>query len=196
MTRPVVRTDAEARAILDSELERLAPRREALGEAGAHAVAGWTLEHGLEWEAAALAWTRAAELDPRDSGAVFHLGVCRLELGRLADSASAFRSAMELDERAQRLDWFDEDPAYRLGNALHAAGDFDGAIAAYEESARRNALGIDSLREIARLRILRREWPAARDALSRLERRAVRLTVRAEVQALRAEVDSLERGRR
>src|SRR5262249_40217160 len=155
MTSP--RSNDEASAILASELARLASRRAALGEPGVHAVAGWTLEHGLEWEAALLAWRRNRELDASDASAVFHEGVCLLELGRYSDAAERFREAIGVDARTQRLDWFDEDPEYKLGNALHAAGDLAGAVAAYERSAEKNALGVDSLREIARCRIVRGE---------------------------------------
>ena len=193
MPAPGARSEAQARSLLDEELDRLAPRREALGECGAHAVAGWTLEHALEWEAAALAWQRASDLDAIDAPAVFHLGLCLLELGRFADAAAEFRRAAEIDSASNRLDWFDEDPAYRLGNALHAQGEFDAALAAYEESAARNVLGVDSLREVARLHIVRGEREAALRALTRMETRAVRLTVRAEVQALRAEAQALRR---
>lgn len=191
----ISRTDAEARSILDAELARLGSRREALGEAAVHSVAGWNLEHALEWEAAALAWRRAFELDERDVCALFHLGVCLLELARFEEAAAAFRRSAALDAEVARLDWFDEDPEYRLGNALHAAGRLEEAIDAYERSARRNALGVDALREAARCRLARREAMEALDALKRLERRAVRLSVRAEVQAMRAEAEAMLRGR-
>jgi tetratricopeptide (TPR) repeat protein len=187
----ITRTDSEARALLDAELARLAPRREALGEAGVHAVAGWTLEHAMEWEAATLAWRRAIDLDAKDVASVFHLGLCLLEMSRFADAAEVFRTTIELDASVDRLDWFDEDPEYRLGNALHAGGDFDAAVAAYERSSRRNLLGVDALREAARIHIHRRDRRAALDVLERLEKRAVRLTIRAEVQALRAEAMAL-----
>lgn len=192
----ISRTDDEANALLAAELTRLAPRRAVLGEAGVHAVAGWTLTHALEFEAAALAWRRAHELDARDVAAVFHLGVCLLELSRFDDAADAFRRAIALDAEVARLDWFDEDPEYRLGNALHAKGAFDDAVAAYERSAARNILGVDALREAARIHILRGDGMSALDVLARLERRAVRLTIRAEVQALRAEAEAALRGSR
>jgi tetratricopeptide (TPR) repeat protein len=190
------RTDAEARAALDSELARLAPRRAQLGETGVHAVCGWTLEHAMEWEAAALAWGRAFELDPRDPTALFHRGQCLLEMSDWAAAADVFRQAIALDAEVSRLDWFDEDPEYRLGNALHAAGDLDGALAAYERSAAKNVVGVDSLREAARIQIVRNRPREALDVLKRFERRAVRLTVRAEAQALRAEAEALLRGAR
>jgi tetratricopeptide (TPR) repeat protein len=192
----ITRTDAEARALLDAELARLAPRREQLGDAGVHAVCGWTLEHAMEWEAAAIAWRRAFDLDERDATALFHLGVCLLEMSKFDDAATVFRRAIALDEQVQRLDWFDEDPEYRLGNALHAQGNFEEAVAAYERSAARNVVGVDSLREAARIRIVRGQGREALDVLMRLERRAVRLTVRAEVQALRAEAEALLRKER
>jgi tetratricopeptide (TPR) repeat protein len=185
------RTSEQARALYDAELARLASRRQHLGEEGVHAVAGWTLEHAMEFEAAALAWARAFELDPKDVAALFHLGVCRLETGEYAAAADIFRRAIVLDDEVALLDWFDEDPEYRLGNALHAAGDFDAAIEAYERSASRNVVGVDSLREAARIRILRGQGREALEVLARLERRAVRLTIRAEVQALRAEAEAL-----
>jgi tetratricopeptide (TPR) repeat protein len=196
MGTPVSRTDAEARTLLDAEVARLAPRREALGEDGTYAVCGWTLEHAMEWEAASLAWRRAFDLDPRDVGALFHLGVCLTELGQFADAAQVFRDATVLDAEVQKLDWFDEDPEYRLGVALHAMRDTGAAIEAYERSAARNLLGVDALREIVRCRIVREEPREALEALQRLEHRAVRLTVRAEVQAMRAEAESMLRGRR
>ncbi len=188
-----VRTDAEARGLLDAELARLEPRRAALGETGLHAVAGWTLEHAMEWEAAVVAWRRASELDPSDAGAVFHVGACLLEMSRFADAADAFRRAILLDAQRPRLDWFDEDPAYRLGNAHHAAGEFDLAVEAYERSAARNELGVDALRETVRIHLHRGNGRGALDVLRRLEKRAVRLTVRAEAQAFRAEAEALLR---
>jgi tetratricopeptide (TPR) repeat protein len=191
--RPFDRTDAQARALLDAEIERLASRRDALGEAGLHAVAGWRLEQAMEWEAALIAWRRACELEPHDAGPVFHVGACLLETSKFADAADAFRRAIELDVATPRLDWFDEDPEYRLGNAHHAAGEFDAAVAAYERSAARNELGVDALREAARVHLHRRAGREALDVLHRLEKRAVRLTIRAEVQALRAEAEALLR---
>lgn len=190
------RTDEQARALLADELARLAPRREALGETGVHAVAGWTLEHAMEWEAALLAWRRAAELEAADAGPAFHLGMCLLELSRFPEAADAFRRAIALDAAAPRLDWFDEDPEYRLGNAHHAAGEFDDAVAAYERSAERNLLGIDMLREAARIHIHRENANAALDVLRRMEKRSVRLTIRAEVMALRTEAEALLRRKR
>lgn len=190
---PFSRTESEARALLDAELDRLSSRRAALGEAGVHAVAGWNLEHAMEWEAAEIAWRRAAELDPADAGSAFHVGACLLETSRFGDAVRAFRLAIELDAVKPRLDWFDEDPEYRLGNAHHAAGEFDEAVAAYERSAARNELGVDALREAARVHLHMKAGREALDALKRLEKRAVRLTVRAEVQALRAEAEALLR---
>ncbi len=192
---PVTRTDADARRILEEELARLAPRREALGEEGVNAVAGWTLEHAMEWEAASLAWRRAFEIDGRDVAALFHLGVCLLEVAQYAEAADVFRRSIALDAEVSRLDWFDEDPEYRLGTALHAQRDLRAAIDAYERSAARNALGVDSLREAARCRLALGEGREALGLLARLERRAVRLTVRAEVQAMRADAEVLLRGR-
>jgi tetratricopeptide (TPR) repeat protein len=191
--KPIVRTDEQARALLSEEIGRLAPRREALGDAGVHAVAGWRLEQAMEWEAAVIAWRRACEIEPRDAGHVFHVGACLLEMSQFAAAAESFRRAIELDVAAPRLDWFDEDPEYRLGNAHHAAGEFDAAVAAYERSAARNELGVDSLREAARVHLHRKAGREALDVLHRLEKRAVRLTIRAEVQALRAEAEALLR---
>lgn len=192
----MTRTDSDARRILEEELARLAPRRERLGEAGVHAVAGWTLEHAMEWEAAALAWRRAFEIDGKDVAALHHLGVCLLEVAKYADAADVFRRAVSLDAEVSRLDWFDEDPEYRLGTALHAQRDLRGAIEAYERSAARNVVAVDALREAARCRLALGEGKEALEVLARLERRAVRLTVRAEVQAMRADAEALLRGRR
>jgi len=193
--KTITRTDAEARALFDEEIARLEPRRVALGDAGLPAVVGWRLEQAMEWEASAIAWGRAIEFEPDDAGAVFHLGSCLLEMSRFAEAAEMFRRATALDAATQRLDWFDEDPEYRLGNAHHAAGEFDLAVAAYERSASRNLLGVDALREAARIHIHLRRGEEALDVLARLEKRAVRLTIRAEVQALRAEAEALARGR-
>lgn len=200
MNAPPRRSDAEARALLDAELARLAPRRAALGEGGVFAVAGWSLDHAYEWEASILAWSRAAELDPDDPEPVFHLGVCHLELGEWTSAAATFRAVIALDERLlaagrDGVEWMEDDPAYRLGMALHAGGDLRAALDAYEESARRNTTGVDALREAARCRIALEEPDAALETLSRLERRAVRLTLRAEVMALRTEANRLRRER-
>jgi tetratricopeptide (TPR) repeat protein len=201
MHGPPRRSDDEAEALVAEQLERLAPRRGALGEAGVHAVAGWTLVHAFEWEAAALAWARASALDPEDPEPPLQEGICLLELGRYEDAAARFRHAMEIDagRRARGEDgveWMEEDPAYRLGMALHAKGDLRAAIEAYEESARRNRTGVDALREAVRCRIALEEPSEALETLGRLERRAVRLTLRAEVMALRSEATRLLHERR
>jgi tetratricopeptide (TPR) repeat protein len=81
----------------------------------------------------------------------------------------------------------EEDPAYRLGTALHAKGDLRAAIEAYETSAARNTTGTDALREMARAFLALREPKAALDALTRLDRRTVRLSLRAEAMALRSD---------
>lgn len=194
-----VRTDEEARSILAAELRRLEPRRSALSEADAHAVAGWTLQNAMEWEAARMAWTRAATLRPDDVEARFCAAVCLLELSRFGDAAAEFRDVLDADARAaaegrEALDWMEHDPAYRLGTALHAAGRIEEAIAAYDESAERNSVGTDALREMARCRLALRDASGALAALARLERRAVRLSVRAEVMALRADAEAMLRG--
>lgn len=189
---PAARTDAEARAILDAEIDRLAPRREALGEAGVHSVAGWTLTHAMEWEAALLAWARAASLEPDDPELVHQHGICLLELGRWDEAAARFRDVLAIDERLVAaglpgIEWMEEDPAYRLGTALHAKGDLRGAIEAYERSTHRNTTGTDALREMTRAHLALREPEAALDALARLDRRTVRLSLRAEAMAMRAD---------
>lgn len=193
---PARRTDAEAAAILAAELDRLAARREALGDAGAHAVAGWGLQHAMEWEAALLAWSNVLEADPRDVEAAHARGLCLLELSRWQDAADAFRAVIELDAALAAagepaLDWMEDDPAYRLGVALHAMGELRAALDAYEESARRNGITVDALREICRVRIVLCEPREALDAVARLEKRAVRLSVRAEAMAFRAEAKAM-----
>ena len=195
-TGPFPRSDAEARARLDEELERLAPRRATLGTGGVFSVAGWTLTHAMEWEAAVLAWSRAAESSPDDWEPVHQEGICLLELGRWDDAADRFRRAIEMDARLVALgrpgvEWMEDDPAYRLGMALHAKGDLRAALVAYEESAVRNNTGVDALREMARCRLALVEPEEAIVALVRLERRAVRHSVRGEMMALRAEATRL-----
>jgi tetratricopeptide (TPR) repeat protein len=197
---PARRTESEAAALLASELERLGPRRAALGDAGAHAVAGWGLQHGMEWEASLLAWERVLEITPRDVEAMHAKGLCLLELARYSDAAAVFRAVIDLDASLvaageDSMDWMEDDPAYRLGIALHATGDLRGALAAYEDSARRNELGVDALREICRVRIVLCEPREALDAVARLERRAVRLSVRAEAMAYRAEAKAMLPGK-
>jgi tetratricopeptide (TPR) repeat protein len=198
MSGPPRRTEAEARAILDAEIERLAPRAAALGPAATFGVAGRVLGHAYEWEAAAMAWARAAMHDPDDPEPPFEEGVCLLELERWDDAADRFRRVIDLDARLlasgrDGVEWMENDPAYRLGMAMHGRGDLAAAIEAYEESARRNPVGVDALRELARCHLARKEPRAAIDALARLEQRAVRLTVRAEAHALRAEAMRLAR---
>ncbi len=197
MESPPKRSDDEARALLATELARLAPRSEALGEAGLHAVAGTTLQSGLEWEAALLAWGRARELEPRNVEALFCEGVCLLELGSLDEAADRFRAAAKLDDEledqpaAERLDWYEQDPWFKLGNALHAKGALDGAIDAYEKSAVSNATAVEALHELTRCHLALKDPRAALHALDRLDRRAVRLSVRAEVNALRADAKAM-----
>jgi len=194
------RTPDESRTILAAELARLAPRRDALGEAGAHAVAAWTLMNAFEFEAAALGWAGVLEDAPRDVEAVFRHAHCLLELGRHDEAADGFRTAHALDAEVsddpagEGLDWLEDDPAYRLGNCLHVAGDLTAAIQAYEESVRRNTIGVEALREIACCHLARENAEAALDAVSRMESRAGRIAVRADALALRAEAERMLAG--
>ncbi len=169
-----------------------------LGEAGRHAVAGWKLLMALEWEAAELAYTRVVELEPQDVEAMFGRGTCVLEQGRFAEAAEIFRATLALDDGLERtgsdlprLDWFDNDPAYKLGNALHAMGNLEEAVIAYDESARRNCVGFEQARELVRCLIALGRGQDALDALARMERHNARLAARAEVSALRAEAAAL-----
>lgn len=200
MPGPPRRTEAEARALLDAELGRLAPRAAALGPSATCGVAGRVLGHAYEWEAAAIAWAHAAVHAPDDPEPPFEEGVCLLELERWDDAADRFRRVMEIDARLlasgrDGVEWMETDPAYRLGVAHHGKGDLAAAIAAYEDSARRNPVGVDALREVARCRLALTQPEAAIEALARLEQRAVRLTVRAEAHALRAEATRMLRER-
>ncbi|MCE9638150.1 MAG: tetratricopeptide repeat protein [Planctomycetes bacterium] len=200
MTEPPRRSPAEADAILSAEFARIGTHRDALGETGAAAVAGWTLMHGMEWEAAAIAWEMAAKGDPDDPEPLNEWGVCLLELGRFDEAANLFRRTIDVDARLvaagrDGVEWMENDPAYRLGVALHAKGDLRSAIASYEDSARRNPTGVDALREAARSRLALGEPEAALEVLGRLERRTVRLTLRAEVMAMRADANRMLRER-
>ncbi|MCG3135447.1 MAG: hypothetical protein HMLKMBBP_03103 [Planctomycetes bacterium] len=197
------RTDDEARRIFEAELSRLSARRAELGEGGVFAVAGYALVHAMEWEAALLAWRGARSFEPDDCELAYSEAMCLLELSRWSDAAAAFRAVIDLDRRIAEsggdgVDWIDADPAYRLGTALHAAGDLDGALAAYEESARRNTIMPESLREIVRVRLARKEGSLALEAVARLEARAFRPSVRAEAAAFREEAlalaDDAQRG--
>ena len=194
-----MRSPEEAEQILAAELSRLEPRREALGAEGCFAVAGWTLQHALEWEAALLAWRQVTAYKPRNVEAAYAEALCLLEMSRFADAAQRFRDVIELDAETvgsggEGLDWMEDDPEYRLGVALHAMGDLTAAIEAYERSASRNEIAVDALREICRARIALGHAKEAIDAANRLERRAIRLTVRAEALQFRAEARSLLRG--
>lgn len=202
MQQPPRRSEDEARDILAAELRRLATHRRELGEGGLHAVAGYALIQAMEWEAALIAWREAQRAEPRDCEAVYSEAMCLLELSRWDDAARRFRDVIELDREVvaaggEGVDWIDTDPAYRLGAALHAAGDLDAALTAYEESARRNTIMPDALREVVRVRIAGGDAAAALDALDRLEKRAFRPSIRAEVAAFREEARALlDSGRR
>jgi tetratricopeptide (TPR) repeat protein len=193
------RTPDEAAAILADAVKELASRREALGEGGTFAVAAWSLTHAWEFEAAEIAWARVLEHEPRALEAVYQRGMALIELSRFDDAAAAFRHAIELDAElrgdpnSELLDWIEDDPSYRLGNCHHASGDLERAIVAYEESARRNTVAVDALREIARCRLAREEPREALAALRRLDDRVVKPAVRAEVLALRADAERMLR---
>lgn len=199
MSGAPTRSPEEARALLDELLAELAPRRDALGVGGVHAVAAWRLMHAFEYEAAALAWAQACADDPRSLEACFQRGICLLELGRFAEALPVFRTAIELDAAlrddpdAEMVDWIEDDPAYRLGNCLHALGDLEAAVAAYEESALRNTVAGDALREIARCRLAQERPAEALEALGRLERRVATYARRAEVLALRSDAERMLR---
>ena len=194
------RTDTEAREILAAEIERLRLLGGALGETGSFAVAAWTLMHAYEFEAAEMGWAAAMEREPRDVENVFRHAHCLLELGHFERAADGFRAAMELDAEladapgGEGLDWLEDDPAYRLGNCLHVQGDLAGAVEAYELSAGRNTIGVEALREMTRCHLAAERPDDALDALRRMERRAGRVGLRAEVLALRAEAERLRDG--
>lgn len=185
------RDDAEAHAALDAELERLAPHSAELGDGGLHAVAAWTLQMAYEWEAAALAWSRAIECMPGNAPAVFNLGVCRLETGDLDAAAALFHRAVEVDSAVtgegggEALDWFEEDPYLKLGNVHHLRGDLERAIEAYDQSARFNLTAVESLAEIVRCRLAQKDGKRALEAADRLARRSSRPSVLAQVEAFR-----------
>lgn len=201
MGTPSPRSPQEAEALLAQEATRLAPRREELGEAGVFAVAGWTLQMHLEWEAAELAWGRAAELDPASAEALLGMGICALETGRFLEAAECIRRAIVLDAEtsadpdAPSLEWFDEDPAYKLGTALHAAGELAAAVEAYEQSARRNTLGVAALFEAAKCHLACERPAEALEALGRLAPRAKKPGTRADLMALRADAENMLRSR-
>ena len=199
MSGAPTRTPDEAAALFDEAVEDLAARRSALGEAGTFAVVAWTLLHAWEFEAAELAWARVLELEPKSLEGAYQRGMCLLELSRFDEAADAFRHTIELDAQlrsdpnAEVLDWIEDDPNYRLGNCHHAKGDLDDAIAAYEESAQRNTVAVDALREIVRCHLARNEPTPALAALERLDRRVVRPATRAQVLALRADAERMLR---
>ncbi len=201
MSGPPARSDDEAHELLRDELVRLAPRADALGAAGTLAVAAWALTHAFEFEAAEIAWGRAAEHDPDCIEAVFQRGLALLELGRYDAAATCFQRSVEVDARlrsdpsAEPLDWIEDDPLLRLGNCHHARGDLDAAVAAYDASAARNTVGLDALREMARCELARRRPDAALAALDRLEPRVRMPSARSDIEELRAAAE-LMRGAR
>jgi tetratricopeptide (TPR) repeat protein len=192
------RDDAEAGAALEAELERLAPRREALGEGGVYAVAAWSLQMAYEWEAAVLAWTRAVACLPDNAPAVFQLGVCRLELGELDAASKLFERALDVDSgvaaggAGEALDWFEEDPHLKLGNVHHLRGDLERAIACYDRSATRNRTAVEALTEIVRCHLARNDAARALAAADRLAHRSSRPSVLAEVEMFRSAARALQ----
>jgi len=199
MSGAPTRTPEEAATLLDEAVAALAERSAALGESGTFAVAAWSLIHAWEFEASELAWARVTLLEPHSLEAVYQRGLCLIELSRFDEAAGQFRAAIELDAQlrgdpnSEVLDWIEDDPNYRLGNCYHAAGDLARAIDAYEESARRNTVAVDALREIARCRLAREEPAEALAALTRFDQRVVKPAVRAEGQALRADAQRMLR---
>ena len=145
-TSPPARSSDEAAGILAAEVERLRSRP-GLTDVDRHAVAAWSLMHYYEFEAAAEGWSVVHKARPDDVEAAFRRAHCLLELGRFDDAATAFRETIDLDARlaeqpgTEGLDWLEDDPAYRLGNCLHASGDLPAAVEAYELSTRRNTIG-------------------------------------------------------
>ena len=82
-------------------------------------------------EDAARCFSRVLDLDPENVGALNNLGVLNRELGRLDDSAQALERAVAVS------------PAfvfghYNLGQTRFLMGDYQGALAAYDEGQRRD----------------------------------------------------------
>jgi len=91
------------------------------------AAEGDRLYRAGDLEAAATAWERACEADPRASAPRLALGLVWLKLGRGAASVASFLAA-------QRLAPADPLVAYHLGLAYQLAGDLPAARAAYERA--------------------------------------------------------------
>jgi len=194
---PAPRSEDEAREILAAELDGLSERADALGEAGAQAVAAWSLQMAYEFEAAQMAWARTVELEPHNAQARFNEGVCLLEVESLEAAEQAFRHALEIDaavtegEPGEGLDWFEEDPHFKLGNVQHLRGDLEAACVHYARSAQRNLTAVEALTELIRCRLALGQAEKALEAIDRLTTRAARLSVRAEAEAYRAEARAL-----
>ncbi len=83
-------------------------------------------EHGRLWEAAQL-FNIVLQADDRHFGAVYRLGLVRLQQGRFDDAAHLFR-------RAARIDRNSADAHHHLGAALAGLGRFADAIPCYERA--------------------------------------------------------------
>lgn len=82
--------------------------------------------------AAEAAWTRAIAIDESNAAGWSNRGVLRLQVGDYSGAASDLEKSAELERKA--FSYASGFTLCALGNARGAAGDWDGAIDAYEEA--------------------------------------------------------------
>lgn len=91
------------------------------------------------FEAAEKAFARALLAAPGDATLMYNRGTARYRLQRFDEATEDFRRGAE--GGGEELG---RDASYDLGNALFRAGDFDGAIGAYQEALRRDPGDMDA----------------------------------------------------
>ena len=86
----------------------------------------WELSQQGKYEAAAQAWTKALELNPREANIYLNLGVALQRLGRADEAIAKYEDALQIAPNLGEVH-------FRLGSALADEGKYDDAIVQFRK---------------------------------------------------------------